>query len=89
MAAVGVRELKNRLSYYLAQVKRGRTLHVAERGHEIALLMPLPHDRDQEAVWRLVTGGAASWSGGKPGGMRRRITLKGPSLAQAVLDDRR
>lgn len=89
MALVGIRELKNRLSYYLGRVKHGHTVHVAERGHEIALIIPLPHDAEQAALWRLVSTGQASWSGDKPRGSRRQISLPGPSLAQTVIEDRR
>ena len=89
MAAVGVRELKNRLSYYLKQVKRGKTIHVSERGHEIAMVVPTPNDPEEEALWRLVRAGLASWSGGKPKGASCRIQIKGPSVAQAVIEDRR
>jgi len=37
---VGVRELRQNLSKYLERVKRGETLAVTERGHEVARLMP-------------------------------------------------
>ena len=89
MAFVGVRELKNRLSYYLDQVKKGRTIQVAERGRGVAIIIPLPHDHEEEAMWRLVKLGLASWSGGKPQGTRRKITVKGSSMGRAVIDDRR
>ena len=89
MAVIGIRELKNRLSYYLGQVKKGRTIHVAERGHQVAIIIPLPRDADEEAVWRLVRSGRASWSGGKPEGSRHPVKVIGPSVAQAVIEDRR
>ena len=88
MAMVGIRELKNRLSYYLSQVKKGRTIHVAERGHRVAIIVPLPHDAEAQALWRLVRTGHVSWSGGKPQGIRRPVKLTGPSIAQAVIDER-
>lgn len=37
---VGVRELRQNLSRYLARVKEGETLTVTERGHEVARLVP-------------------------------------------------
>jgi prevent-host-death family protein len=40
MKAVGVRELKNRLSQYLRQVKAGEGVLVTDRGEIIAELMP-------------------------------------------------
>ncbi len=89
MRTIGIRELKNRLSYYLGQVKQGRALHVSERGHEIALIIPTPTDSEEEALWRLVRTGRASWAGGKPRGATRSVVLKGPSVARAVIEDRR
>jgi prevent-host-death family protein len=40
MRTVGVRELKNNLSHYLRDVKKGNTLTVTERGQSVAILMP-------------------------------------------------
>src|ERR1700679_3029281 len=37
---VGVRELRQNLSIYLARVKEGETLTVTERGREVARLIP-------------------------------------------------
>ena len=37
---VGVRELRQNLSKYLELVKKGETLAVTERGHEVARLTP-------------------------------------------------
>ncbi|HVB40384.1 MAG TPA: type II toxin-antitoxin system prevent-host-death family antitoxin [Terriglobales bacterium] len=39
---VGVRELRQNLSVYLARVKRGECLEVTEHGRPVALLRPLP-----------------------------------------------
>jgi prevent-host-death family protein len=43
---VGVRELRQNLSKYLARVKDGETLTVTERGHEVARLVPSSPDID-------------------------------------------
>ncbi|MGH2853533.1 MAG: type II toxin-antitoxin system prevent-host-death family antitoxin [Solirubrobacteraceae bacterium] len=43
---VGVRELRQNLSKYLARVKEGETLTVTERGHEVARLVPSRPDVD-------------------------------------------
>ena len=40
MDAVGVRELRQNLSRYLAQVKEGESFVVTERGREVARLTP-------------------------------------------------
>src|SRR5579872_7162571 len=39
---VGVRELRQNLSVYLARIARGETLEVTDRGHPVAILAPLP-----------------------------------------------
>jgi prevent-host-death family protein len=39
---VGVRELRQNLSVYLARVKAGESLTVTERGAEVARLVPVP-----------------------------------------------
>ena len=41
---VGVRELRQNLSVYLARIARGETLEVTDRGHAVALLTPLPRE---------------------------------------------
>jgi prevent-host-death family protein len=40
MEFVGVRELRQNLSRYLAEVKEGGTFRVTERGREVARLVP-------------------------------------------------
>ena len=39
---VGVRELRQNLSVYLARIARGETLEVTDRGYAVAILAPLP-----------------------------------------------
>ena len=41
---VGVRELRQNLSVYLARIARGETLQVTDRGQAVALLTPLPKE---------------------------------------------
>lgn len=89
MAAVGIRDLKNQLSRYLKRVRAGERLVVTERGEPVAILSPpasTPADRRIEAMLRR---GAARWGGGKPRGASRPPRIKGPSVAQAVIEDRR
>lgn len=40
---VGVRELRQNLSVYLEEVKRGRSLIVTDHGQHVAMLGPLTH----------------------------------------------
>jgi prevent-host-death family protein len=39
---VGVRELRQNLSVYLARIAQGETLEVTDRGQPVAILAPLP-----------------------------------------------
>ena len=41
IAQVGVRELRQNLSVYLARIARGETLEVTDRGQPVAILAPL------------------------------------------------
>ena len=82
---VSVRELKSRLSAYLARARQGETLVITARRKPLAQLGPL-----QAAETSGMAG--VRWSRGKP---RRflesqgKARLKGEPAANAVLDDRR
>jgi prevent-host-death family protein len=88
MMTVAVRELKNRLSEYLRKVKAGERVVITERGRAIAMISAAgtPVDEDIEA---LVRERAARWAGGKPQGAKRPAKIKGSTVADAVIEDRR
>ncbi len=48
MERVAVRELKAKLSEYLAKVKSGQEVVVTERGKPVAKLVPLPSDETMD-----------------------------------------
>jgi len=50
MDRVGVRELRQHASRYLARVATGETFEVTDRGRLVALLVPTPEDPWQELV---------------------------------------
>ena len=54
---VGVRELRQNLSVYLARLSEGTVYRVTDRGHAVALLIPLP--KASTSVERLVATGRA------------------------------
>ncbi len=89
MPEVGVRELKNRLSYYLARVKEGERVTVTDRGREIAVILPVPQTGIEAELMQLVKEGLASWRGGKPRGASRRIESRGRPASALVPEDRR
>ena len=63
MDEVGVRELRQQASRYLARVAAGETFQVTDRGRPVALLVPVVSDRWEDLVRRgqvaLPTGNAA------------------------------
>ena len=89
MNAVGIRDLKNRLSHHLKRVQAGARLTVTERGKPIATLAPVEVKDDQAWIWRMVAEGRAHWNGGKPQGSKNPPRLKGSPMSDAVLEDRR
>ena len=86
MIAVGIKELKAKLSSYIDLVERGEEVVVTERGREVAVVIPITAER--RAIAGLVKEGKARWGGGKPQGASG-ITLKGKPLSETVLEERR
>jgi len=86
MIAVGIRELKMRLSEYVRKAARGEEIAVTARGREVAFLVPVTKER--RALKRLVDDGKAKMSVGKPRGARG-LSVKGKTLSDTVIEDRR
>jgi len=89
MTEVGVEALKDRLGDYLKRARQGERILITERGHSIALLIPIEGSESERRAWNLVESGAASWSGGKPVGSRHRPRARGQSASAIALEDRR
>ena len=89
METVGIRELKQNLSRYIQKVKLGERIVITDRKKEVAVLLPLNMVSEDDRLLKLVQKGIARWSGKKPRGMPRRIQLKGKSVSDAVIEDRR
>jgi len=90
MHAVGVRDLKNRLSHHLKRVRAGVRLTVTERGKPIATLAPIEEKDDLAWLHKMVAEGRAHWSGGKPTGSKNPPRNRGTKLASdMVIEDRR
>lgn len=90
--AVGVRELKNRLSYYLRRVRAGETVRVTDRGAVVAELRAPRRKRapsGEEVLEELAAQGLISRGSGKVGDFEP-IKLRGDgSLASAaIIEDR-
>lgn len=88
MASVGITELKHRLSQYLKRVRTGERLTVTERGKPIAVILPPSVSPADQRIEAMLREGVARWAGGKPRGSLRPPRIKGPSVAQAVIEDR-
>ena len=86
MISVGVKELKAKLSSFIARAREGEEIVITDHGKDVALLMPL--SRERRAVKSLMDQGKAQWAGGKPGGLAG-IRIKGKPLAHTVIEDRR
>ena len=89
MITVGIRELKDNLSYYLRGVKKGRPVTVTERGQSVAILMPAETSADVSLARELNRKGIGTWKGGKPRGGSRSVVIKGKPVSQIVVDERR
>jgi prevent-host-death family protein len=70
MEAVGVRELKNRLGYYLRAIRQGRSFVVTDRGKPVARLMPVVPSEEkgwppdlEKRMWELAAEGVLVWTG--------------------------
>jgi prevent-host-death family protein len=50
MERIGVRELRQNASRYLARVATGETIEVTDRGRSVALLVPTGTDRWQHLI---------------------------------------
>lgn len=93
MSTVGVRDLKAHLSHHLRRVRAGTRLVVTERGTPIATIGPADvPETSPDLAWArtFVAEGRGAWSGGKPAGTPRDVTLSGGmTLSDTILDDRR
>ena len=54
----------------------------------VAALGPVAESDEDRVLLDLVREGRAEWGGGKPEGARKPVRVKGPSVAEAVIEDR-
>jgi len=87
-AMVGARELKMRLGGYLQQVRQGRTLVITDRGQPVAELKPLHGTGADARMEQLKALGAVTRSEDRPLAPFRPIRSIGPSVSDAILEDR-
>jgi prevent-host-death family protein len=86
--AVGVRDLKARLSQHLRRVKAGGTIVVTEHGRPIARLVPIEADVS-ERIHGLVQAGTLAWSGRPlPPAPFAPQVRPGASVSDLLIEDR-
>ena len=85
----GVRDLKNKLSHYLREVKKGRSIMITERGKIVATIVPAQEHAAVEKLKKLARRGLGTWRGGNPKGASRSVVVKGKPVADIVLEERR
>ena len=87
---IGVRELKDQLSATLARVRRGETVTVTDRNRAVAVIVPARAEGEEDVVVRMLAkSGRLAWSGGKPEGLDKAPRVRGRSVSEAVVEDRR
>jgi prevent-host-death family protein len=89
MNAVGVRDLKNRLSHHLKRVRAGTRLTITERGRPIATLSPVDAPANLGWLHKMVAEGRAHWNGGKPTGSKNPPRNTGKLGSDIIIEDRR
>jgi len=93
VAKVGIRELKNRLTYYLRLTKQGEEVVVTDRGQPVAVIQPIQYAEPtvslETRLARLAARGLVTLPSQKPLERVRRVTASGPPLSRIILSDRR
>ena len=89
MTQVGIEALTDQLRDYLRLARTGENVVVTEEGRPVAVLTHIDEREELRQIWDLVYAGEANWSGKKPKGSARPIKVRGKSLSDMVLEDRR
>lgn len=94
MQTVGVRELKNRLTHYLGEIKNGENVVVTDRGNPVAIMHRLDKiEKDAGLDERLAVLAAQGHlhlpSATGPGAAFTPVPLDGEPLSESLIRDRR
>ena len=93
MSTVGVKQLKNRLTEYLAHTKQGEEVIVTQRGTPIALIRPIrsaAKAASREAkLARLAAQGSVTLPTKKPLKRVRLVKVSGKPISRVIVEDRR
>jgi prevent-host-death family protein len=88
---VGTKELKNRLSEYLAHVRRGETVHVTARGKVVAEIRPVTDQTmpDEEVLRQLAAEGAVTPGTGALRDIQPIRPRRPVRMSRFIIEDRR
>ncbi|MFZ4855411.1 MAG: type II toxin-antitoxin system Phd/YefM family antitoxin [Desulfuromonadaceae bacterium] len=94
MQTVGVRELKNRLTHYLGEVRNGENVVVTDRGNPVAILHRLDlieknAGLDERLASLAVQGHLRLPTGNKPCPSFTPVKLDGEALSETLIRERR
>ena len=89
MAKVGIRELKSKLSHYIALARKGEQVTITDRGKEVAMIVPTGQGDMERQLVGMVKEGTALWSGAKPSGSSAPVISRGKPASEIIIEDRR
>ena len=93
MSIVGIKELKNRLTQYLRQTRKGEEVVITDRGKPFALIQPIKSAEDVASLEAklaiLAARGLISLPTKKPLRKVRLVKVSGVPVSKAILADRR
>ncbi len=93
MSTVGVKDLKNRLTYYLRRAKQGEEVIVTERSKPIALIQSIqsaePVVSLEARLAKMAAQGLVTLPTRKPLKKVRLAKISGSPISQAIRQDRR
>jgi len=85
---VGVKELKTRLSKYLREVKKGRSIIITERGKPIGQIIP-KDTPIEDRITRMLQAGLVEWNGNKLMPTKPAVKNRSSQLISDLLVDMR
>jgi antitoxin (DNA-binding transcriptional repressor) of toxin-antitoxin stability system len=94
MQTVGIRELKNRLTYYLGEIKNGENVIVTDRGNPVAIMHRLDKIEENAGLDERLAALAAQGHLRLPTGKGTftsftPISLDGEALSETLIRERR
>jgi prevent-host-death family protein len=93
MSSVGIKELKNRLTYYIRLAKQGEELVVTERGKPVVLMQGLTAAKDvtslEARLARLAAQGIATLPIRHASKQVKPACIRGKPVSRIILEQRR